>query len=188
MTAERTRPAETLEPLPAILLHRPLDYIQADHHRHRVLCRLAEQLAARTEPAPELARTVARFLAQDMALHLVDEEQDLFPLLRRRAEAGDEIEAILGRLSAEHAAEELQGQDLARQLEALAAAKRAMDPATAKSLMAYAKAERAHLALENAVVMPLAKARLKPSDHRALALRMAARRGIELGPAAPAAP
>jgi len=177
MTSPAARPAETLESLPTGLLHRPLDYIQADHHRHRVLCRLAERLAAVREPAPELARHVAHFLLHDMALHLVDEEQDLFPLLRRRAEPADDIDEILGRLSAEHAAEELQSQGLAAALQQSAGLP---DAPTAAGLVAYAQAERAHLALENAVVMPLARLRLREADLRALSLRMAARRGIAL--------
>lgn len=178
------RPLETLDPLPPGLLRQPIAYIEADHHRHRVLCRLAEQLAGALAeggpPMPDVARSIADFLAQDMALHLVDEEQDLFPLLRRRAEPGDEIEAILGRLSTEHAAEELQSRGLVEALRRLAGDDGPADPAIAAGLVAYARAERAHLALENAVVMPLARARLKPSDLRALALRMAARRGIDL--------
>ncbi|MGI9522769.1 MAG: hypothetical protein ACR2PG_14090, partial [Hyphomicrobiaceae bacterium] len=74
-----------LEPLPRELLRKPLDYILADHLRQRVLCVLCEQLANTEVLIVEIAEEVVAYLKTDMRVHVIDEEQDLFPLIRRRA-------------------------------------------------------------------------------------------------------
>ncbi len=172
------RPRETLDPLPAALLRRPLDYLMADHHRQRVLCRLADELAAMARPDAELMETVGAFVSRDMAIHVIDEEQDLFPLLRRRAVPEDAIDAILGRLAAEHASGGILAARLGQALGEAALTGRLLDRSTRLDLKELARSEREHLALENAIVMPLARLRLTAGDLRALSLRMAARRGL----------
>ncbi len=181
------RPRETLDALPVSLLRRPLDYLMADHHRQRVLCRLADELAAAGGPEVELALTLGNFIARDMAIHVIDEEQDLFPLLRRRAVPEDAIDAILGRLAAEHASAGVLVARLGRALGEAALSGRPLDRSTRRDLVELARGEREHLALENAIVMPLARLRLTESDLRALSLRMAARRGLFIDDPDPAA-
>jgi len=170
-----------LEPLPNELLRKPLDYILADHLRQRVLCVLCEQLADAEHLLTDLAETVLAYLKSDMVVHVIDEEQDLFPLIRRRAEDEDDIEEALGKLSGEHAAEENVAEQIA---EGLAAALRnptvGLGDDLRRLLMEFAHNERQHLALENATVMPIAKVRLTERDLKDLAGRMAARRGILL--------
>ena len=95
-----------LEPLPRELLRKPLDYILADHLRQRVLCILCEQLADSQDLDTGIAEEVVAYLKSDMVVHVIDEEQDLFPLIRRRAQEDDDIEQALGQLSGEHATEE----------------------------------------------------------------------------------
>ena len=82
-----------IEPLPAGLVHEPLNWLFAEHYRHRQLCRLIERVGTATI----------------LALH-----------------------------------------------------------------------ERRHIALENAVILPIARLRLTPQDLHALSTRMAARRGVFL--------
>ncbi len=170
-----------LEPLPQQLLRKPLEYILADHLRQRVLCILCEQLADADELDVRIATEVMNYLKTDMVVHVIDEEQDLFPLLRRRAQEGDDIEDALGQLSGEHANEE----DLAKAItdglgDALALPNNPLRDQLKQSLRDFAQNERRHLALENATVMPLAKVRLSDRDLNDLAARMAARRGILL--------
>ncbi len=172
------RQCPSLDPLPPGLLRQPLDYLTADHHRHRVLCRLAEALAVTPGADPDLARRVGTFISRDMATHVIDEEQDLFPLLRRRATPDDAIDAVLGRLAAEHGSGSVLAARLGRALDEAALTGRPTDRATRLDLTEFARSEREHLALENAVVMPLARLRLTTGDLRALSLRMAARRGL----------
>ncbi|MEZ5862937.1 MAG: hemerythrin domain-containing protein [Geminicoccaceae bacterium] len=168
-------------------LRRPLDFLTADHHRHRVLCRLADTLAAKTGSDPGLARSVGTFISRDMAIHVIDEEQDLFPLLRRRAVPEDAIDAVLGRLAAEHGSSGVLAARLGRALDEAALTARPLDRSTRLDLAEFARGEREHLALENAIVMPLARLRLTTGDLRALSLRMAARRGLLIDDPGPSA-
>ena len=180
MTAPRHR-EQHLEPLPKELLYRPLDYILADHLRQRVLCVLCEQLADAKDLDSTIATEVVAYLKSDMVVHVIDEEQDLFPLIRRRAKEGDDIEQALGQLSGEHASEEGLAQTITQGLEtALAHPGTKLDDELRTALRQFANNERQHLALENATIMPLAKVRLNERDLRDLAARMAARRGILL--------
>lgn len=176
-----------LEPLPTALLRKPLDYILADHLRQRVLCVLCERIAERRDAAAEagtgntadIVREVLDFIEHDMVVHVIDEEQDLFPLIRRRAKPDDDIEEALGQLSGEHADDGELGARIAAGLKALRDGDTKRPPAElAADLRAFAASQRQHLALENATVMPLARVRLTARDLEELAARMAARRGI----------
>ncbi len=168
-----------LEPLPRELLHKPLDYILADHLRQRVLCVLCERLADADRIDIELTRETLDYLKNDMVVHVIDEEQDLFPLIRRRAEPGDEIETALGQLSGEHADDEELANKIIAGLElCLPSPDQPLGDDIKAALRSFARNQRLHLALENATVMPLAKIRLTERDLKDLSARMAARRGI----------
>ena len=172
-----------LSALPQHLLASPLDFILADHLRQRVVCSLLDRLAARHRFEVDIAREVLAHIETDMAIHVIDEEQDLFPLLRRRAEPDDHLEPVLGQLSTEHAEDGVRADHIIAGLKvALAGHHEALDESLRAELCRFAGSQRRHLALENAVVMPLAKKRLTPVDLKALGGRMAARRGILLNP------
>lgn len=171
-----------IEPSPPGLLREPLEFLFAEHYRHRQMCRVLEYLAAAPVFDATLVATTDDFLHRDLALHILDEEQDLFPFLRKRCDAEDEIDGVLDRLSADHAAD----QDQARIVRAflVAALDRKVAPSTfpgcAEAFQHLARLEKNHVALENAVVMPLARRRLSPSDLETLSRSMAARRGAIL--------
>jgi hemerythrin-like domain-containing protein len=168
-----------LEPLPRELLRKPLDYILAEHLRQRVLCVLCEQVAEDEQFDADLVREIVGYLKSEMVVHVIDEEQDLFPLIRRRAQPDDDIEMVLGQLSGDHAAEERLASSIVEGLErALGETGRPISGELRVALKRFAQTERQHLALENATVMPLAKLRLSERDLKDLAARMAARRGI----------
>jgi len=171
-----------IEEIPRDLLSAPLDWFFAEHYRHRQFCRLMNEVAAAHVFDEERVAGLVQFLRQDLAVHIIDEEQDLFPLLRRRAEPEDAVEHVLGRLSVEHKADAEQARQLRACLEACLAARRApgMDPSARKALQAFAAQELHHLALENAVVLPIARLRLTPKDLEGMSRRLAARRGIVL--------
>lgn len=158
----------------------PIDYLAADHDRQRVLCWTLDRIARSEAPDAEEIRAVLRFLAEDFAVHVTDEEEDLFPLLARRAEPEDRIGDVLAELSAEHAAEKPEALAVARGLEA-ALATGSLDDALRPVLTRFAAAERRHLIVENAIVLPLARARLTGDDLRTMTLRMTARRGVAVG-------
>jgi hemerythrin-like domain-containing protein len=158
----------------------PLDFFFAEHFRHRQLCGLIDQLSMTTFFEPGPIAEVVDFLRFEAPIHIIDEEEDLFPLLRRRCFAEDEVEGVLGVLSAEHKADGLLGKVVRTYLERCLET-RAAPGATLegrRDLSAFAARERRHLALENAVVLPIARQRLTREDLAGLARRLAARRGM----------
>jgi iron-sulfur cluster repair protein YtfE (RIC family) len=176
-----------IEEIPPELMLEPLNWLFAEHYRHRQLCRAIDRLATPGAYDGDRIGRVLAFLREDLPLHVIDEEEDLFPLLRRRSEPGDELETVLGVLSAEHRADIDKAANVCRHLEAAREARRAPghDPDARKALTEFAAQERRHVALENAVVLPIARLRLSEGDLRTLSQRLAARRGIllELGAA-----
>ncbi|WP_339930204.1 hemerythrin domain-containing protein [uncultured Brevundimonas sp.] len=171
-----------IEALPQGLVHEPLNWLFAEHYRHRQLCRLIERVGTATVLLREEAEEILTFLRQDMALHIIDEEEDLFPLLRRRCLPEDELGPLLGSLSAEHRDDMEQTRVLTALLErALSEGQPpGHDLETRRLFTEFALHERRHIALENAIILPIARLRLTPRDLRALSTRMAARRGVVL--------
>ena len=170
----------TIERVPLDLLREPLVWFFAEHYRHRDVCSRLLVMARTVVQEPDALEEIHDFLDYDLAVHVIDEEDDLFPLMRRRCEPDDHIEGVLGMLSGEHASD-LQ---LASAVKSLVA--KAM--ADGRGLAAYADAwaviepfcvsQKRHIAVENAVVLPIARLRLTASDLRGLGQRLAARRGL----------
>ncbi|WP_210325924.1 hemerythrin domain-containing protein [Oricola nitratireducens] len=156
----------------------PLDYVFAEHFRQRTLCWMIDRIADEQKRDEEGIAAVLRFLRHDFGQHVVDEEEDLFPLLRRRAEPEDRIEEVLGELSQEHAADKQDADAITEGLSQAIVGKR-FTKALRALLHRFAANERRHLIVENAIVLPLARVRLTGDDLRNLGRRMAARRGID---------
>ena len=168
--------AGAMMPPPPGLLRDPLAYIAAEHGGQRALCNLMEDLAGAPAFDREIANSILRYLGQDFSRHMRDEENDLFPLLRSRCLPEDEIETMLGRLHAEHMDEHRLAGDLAAQLkELLDRDAPAIDAALRERLFQYARSLRRHLALENSIILPLARARLTPEDLAGLSAAMRSR-------------
>ncbi|WP_346908982.1 hemerythrin domain-containing protein [uncultured Roseibium sp.] len=163
-------------PPPPALFAEPLDYFFAEHFRQRTLCSLLDDLAEHAPPDAETVTAITAFLRGDFGLHVRDEEEDLFPLLRRRARPEDRIGDVLSELSHDHALDAFDAETI---LQAFGG--RGPFPAcnleTRNLLMRFSKNERRHLTAENAIILPLARVRLSPEDLRNLGLRMAARHG-----------
>ncbi len=174
-----SRRVEAPDP-PTGLPNNPIEWFLAEHHRHRQFCELMRHASIATVFDEKLVTWLLDFVVHELALHVSDEEQDFFPLLRARALPEDDVEEILGRLSAEH----VEGQDDARSVrQHLEDCLRSRVPvgwsaARRRSLEGFTAQELRHLALENAVVLPLARLRLTPEDLRALGQKLAARRGL----------
>ena len=159
-------------------LNAPLDYVFSEHFRQRTLCWMIDRIADVENRDEECIAAVLRFLREDFGPHVNDEEEDLFPLLRRRAEPEDRIEEVLGELSQEHAADKLDAEAIVAGLSDTTGRKR-FTKAFRGLLHRFAANERRHLIVENAIVLPLARVRLTIDDLRNLGRRMAARRGID---------
>ena len=164
-------------PPPAELLGAPIDYFFADHFRQRTLCRLIDEISNARECDDECVRAVVRFLGDDFGKHIADEEEDLFPLLQLRGEPDDRIGDIVGQLCEEHAADRKDADAVAAGLDALLD-RSGYSTALRKLLRRFAANERRHFLVENAIVLPLARARLTADDLVDLGRRMARRRGL----------
>ena len=164
---------------PHYLLDSPLEYFLADHLRHRAVCGLIrnfikEKCASRVD-----ADIVIAFLNREIPLHRADEEDDLFPALRRRARPEDELGEVLAGLRVD---------DLERgpRIEQIVAALSRMSGGDSirlerrvlEVMQIYVAREHRHIAIENGVVLAIAGVRLNRSDIRSITRGMKARRGI----------
>lgn len=160
------------------LLDDPLEYLYADHFRQRCVCRALRRLASEQALSYELAAPIAEFLLKDLPLHHRDEEEDLFPVLRMRSPAEEGLGPILAELSQEHVSGEAKARKIAEALTALRPDKLPrLSRRTAEIAGEYASAEQRHLAIENGIVMVIARKRLRAGDLEAVARAMKARRG-----------
>ena len=157
----------------------PIEFLFDEHDRQRVMCATLEQLAedCRSEAAADNAQFVLSYLEHDLPLHIADEEEDLFPLLKRRCEPDDELDYVLALLNEEH---EVDGDYYLRLLEPLRVIASGGEPADRGAFphdaRAFAIFQRRHLGWENGTVLPLARKRLSDADQAELGRRMAARR------------
>lgn len=159
----------------------PLALILAAHAIQRTRCGEIDRLVALgVADGPTVVRLQA-YLTDDLPLHWQDEERDLFPRLRRRAAPEDAIGDALNRLAGDHDASAAVAVTLARALGAVGTGN-VLDAETRATFRAFAERERRHFTFENAVVIPLARARLDAEDRRAILRGMAARRGLDLIP------
>jgi hemerythrin-like domain-containing protein len=154
----------------------PLERISQEHLRQREVCATLDRLATLDKPDRELAAGVLPHFDTDLARHVHDEEDDLFPMLRRRCGPGDDINDTLDRLIRKHGI----SMDLAVRVRKIVQAMAEKDVlpnrSEAAALVGFAAHERRQLIVENAIVLPLARARLTHSDLAALRERMARRR------------
>lgn len=154
----------------------PLDQIADEHLEFRTICNDLEGLAASDCPAQSRMLSVLACLCNTLPLHMADEEQDLFPLLRRRAAPGDEIHDTLAQLSAEHDAGDILVARVIAALRRVLSSNTSFAENEAVDAAAFAAHERRHLIVENAIVLPLARGLLTEDDLKTLRLRMVARR------------
>ena len=149
----------------------PLDVIAHEHQWQLRLCDVLEKIA---DDLPDnvdlmLISVVLPMLRDDLATHVRDEEEGLFPLLRKRARPGDNFEEIAQALSLEHATDEGFAEEIVDQLELLQSGRRPENPdMLGYMLRGFFETQRRHLVWEEAVVLPLARQRLTADDLRHL--------------------
>lgn len=162
------------------MLKEPLIWLFAEHYKHRQICQRLMEYSHSVILNVKQTKEILEFLETDLPLHIIDEEDDLFPLLRRRCEPEDRLERTLGMLSGDHAADLTVSQDLIAVLKQALVDKRGLGTSQkAKDIIeAFCTSQKHHIALENAVVLPIARLRLLQSDKIALGRRLAARRGL----------
>lgn len=169
-----TAPAFGVSPLGATLLEDPVAFLSAEHARQRALLghldRLARAPAARG--ARQMAEALLRWLTRELPVHIADEEGSLYPRLRPHDGSG-----AIARLSVEHRRDASLAAAVAAGLRRLVAEGEA-DAAFRETAAAFTRLHRQHLAFEEAVITPLARAVLTDGARAALAAEMAMRRGL----------
>ncbi len=160
----------------------PLGFIREDHFRQLRLCNLMDAFSYRLEVGPinELAGTLMAFLERDLALHTLDEEEDLFPLLRLRCQLEEGVDEVLRQLSREHELDKDLVDFILADLRALAQGLKLSHPMRLlMNIREFAEIQRRHLTWENRVVLPLARQKLTKEDLVGMGRHMAARRQLD---------
>jgi len=163
-----------IEEMPARLINSPLNFIFAEHHRQREAASILTMLAD-GEFDLKGVKSLLQFLETDFALHIGDEELALFPMLREHCLPEDHVDRILERLEDEHREDEAS-------VEAVTAVLIASIPTNSiaegdrRRLRLFSEHIRQHLALENGVLLPIARVRLRDQELRILSDMFKARR------------
>lgn len=156
----------------------PIDWLAAENARYRALCITLGQVAILPIAPPAKLRKLATMVTAIKELQIADEADDLFPRLRERMESDDDITRTLRVLSADHDAERWAADDLRVAL--IAAADAGIGPSAwpglAMQIEEFVTRKRRHIALVNAVLLPIARLRLTLDDQSAMARTMAERR------------
>ncbi|MGL4324207.1 MAG: hemerythrin domain-containing protein [Beijerinckiaceae bacterium] len=166
-------------PIPPSLLAAPLDYLLAEHMRLRAVCSLLRNAAEVGHLNAECASVVTLFIKSALPVHREDEERDLFPALLKSARSADELGGTIENLKADHRRmEKIQ----AEVVEALAChhpnSPLIIPRMVAQLLRDFADAERRHVAIENGIVLAIARARIGAKGLGGIAESMSARRRL----------
>lgn len=180
--SEPARRGSGQSPTDPALITRPLDFISEEHLRERQICTEIDGLVASEAFNRQAGMTILRFLNEELGVHLRDEAEDLFPALTRRCTAEDSIEDVLGRIRRDR------GQALSLLPKVREGIACCLDNGTdlsgadRKVLARFAAHVRRCLVAENAILLPIARARLTRGDLRRLADHMRFRRGLPTRP------
>lgn len=148
-----------------------LDWLSSEHEQQEELCLILEEIAdALPGPVDRLRAKYSRnALRTDIPRYIAIQERYLFPLMRRRAKTKDNIDALIQRITIANSADEGLCYDTADQLEAAIATGRPKKPdMLAYMLRGLFEGRRRHIEWEHAVMIPLARKRLKTDDLRPL--------------------
>lgn len=171
--------SDCLSPTDPRLLGSPLDFIAEDHLRERQICALIDGMATAEQVDIANVENVLSFLGEELEAHHEDEEQGLFPMMRSRCEAEDEIDSVIDRLQSDHSSEETRVSKVKEVLQRALASGSAPDDSDRRLLTEFANHSRRHLIVENAIILPIARARLRAADLESLRIGMLRRRGLD---------
>ncbi|MBI3451638.1 MAG: hemerythrin domain-containing protein, partial [Rhodospirillales bacterium] len=171
-------PSAIIEAIDLRLLADPISFLFAEHYRQRAVLAHLDSLSADVGMASRaVAEAVLDYLKTELPRHIADEENDLFPAMRRRCTAEDNIEALIDGLTAEHGDDESLAATVIEGLtERLQDTGWGINVDLNSAVRAFAETQRRHLAWENALVLPLARKRLSTEDLARISRSMATRR------------
>jgi len=190
MSGSVATPVLVLEPIPENLLREPIDYLFAEHYRQRQVLDALEGFFGEayferdlTGPWRAVVATVVGYLENEFALHIGDEESDLFSVLRDRCAGDDSCTAVLRQLAAEHQDEPVELRALVAGLKQLLAGRKPADSmGFLNRALRFIQAQRHHLIWENNVVLPMARKHLTEEDLQQIGRHMAQRHGVAFPP------
>lgn len=148
-----------VEEVPPEYLTDPLNYIFADNYRCRVLCNVLDVIDSGSGVGVAALETCRSFLLADFLTHIADEKQALFPLLLERTTAEDGVQDVIRRRRTSFATVNRVADELARLEVDRWAARHGAD-----LIHSFVTAEREHITIENVVVLPVARRRLRSAD------------------------
>ncbi len=149
-------------PSPA-LIKSPIEFLFVEHNRQRQAANILH-LVADGEFNKGGVKKLIDFLETDFAVHVADEELCFFPLLLQHCPPEDNIDKLIERLADEHKKDEGTITDITAVLNGLLAGEK-LNGKVSRTIRGFAEHILQHLALENAVLLPIARARL---DEKAL--------------------
>lgn len=161
-------------------LDEPLEILEACHGRIedqlRTLARLLDHLPQHgaDAQAQQAAKAILRYFNTAGNNHHADEEENLFPLLRLRAGGEPRTAALIAELLNDHEQMTAARSIVLAQLEAVAAGDAAA--LSRGDVDAMSAIYRAHIAHENAELLPLAARVLSAEDQQGLSRAMTERR------------
>ena len=169
---------------PAPAFDEPIEMLAACHERIEAqLCtleKLIDHVPAKgaDTAAREAATQVMRYFDTAGANHHRDEDEDVFPLLRRLAADRDrpEVSAVINGLEQDHSTMNAQWSRLRQRLDAIVAGRDAR--LDAEEVAPFAWLYRRHMEKESALVLPFARETIGETARAELGGRMAARRRI----------
>lgn len=145
----------------------PIDLIANVHAQHATLCDTLEEIADSLPDSidEQQCASVIDTLNHELPLHHKDEEEGLFPLLRKKAANDPALKGHLEQLSWEHAADESAAQEIAEVLDHLSHGEKPNNPEMfGYMLRAFFESYRRHLHWENTVLLPIARKSLSGPD------------------------
>lgn len=167
---------ECLNPIDVKTLSNPLAFIAEDHLRTRQICTLIDTATLNEGPNQADLERILTYLNTEFAIHLADEDEDLFPLLRMRCEPEDEIDRLLEKLGKHHSIASEQAPRVRDIVLQCIGGVTGLSGDECDVLRAFSGNLRRHLVFENAILLPLAHARLSDHDLTQLRQNLAARR------------
>lgn len=158
-------------------LENPLDFIAEDHMREREVCALIDRLVSAASLKNADIHQMLAFLEDQLPQHLADEEIDLFPMMLKRCDPEDEIEKVIDKLHSDHGHALADVPAIIAIIQSVAVSSSDLSEEECQQMKAFAHHARRHLILENAVILPIARARLTKDDLKVMKTHMLERRG-----------
>jgi hemerythrin-like domain-containing protein len=158
-----------------MLLTDPIGMIASAHRLQLEACNALELIA---DGLPEsvdrrLCAQAAVCLHYDLPVHYRDEEEALFPLIRKRAEKDDKLGDTLERLVEEHREDADLASEIADPLDLLGRGEKVRNPEmVGYMLRGFFERYRRHVKWEESLILPLARLRLSPADLSDLSVSM----------------